>query len=65
MPLYEYHCKKCERKFETLVSLKDLKSSVKCPDCGSQETDRLMSTFCASVGSSSSTGASCNTSGGT
>jgi len=64
MPLYEYHCKKCERKFETLVSLKDLKSSVKCPNCGSQETDRLMSTFCASV-SSSSTGASCNTSGGT
>jgi len=64
MPLYEYHCKKCEKKFETLVSLKDLKASAKCPNCGSQETDRLMSTFCASVGSSS-TGASCNTSGGT
>ena len=24
MPLYEYECKKCEKKFETLVSLKDL-----------------------------------------
>ena len=62
MPLYEYQCSKCESKFETLVSFKDSDNSVKCPKCGSQKTDRLLSTFCASVGSSKS--ASCNAAAG-
>lgn len=65
MPLYEYQCKKCEEKFETLVSLSKLDEPVKCPKCGSDETEKLLSTFCASVGSSSSKGASCATSGST
>jgi len=52
MPLYEYRCKSCEKKFETLVSLRESDDPVKCPDCGSEETDRLLSTFSASVGSS-------------
>ena len=52
MPLYEYQCKKCEKRFETLLSLRELDDPVKCPDCGSEETDRLLSTFSASVGGS-------------
>ena len=51
MPLYEYECKKCEKKFETLVSLKDSDDSVKCPRCGSEETGKLLSTFSTLVGS--------------
>jgi len=52
MPLYEYQCKKCEKRFETLLSLRELDDPVKCPDCGSEETDRLLSTFSAFVGGS-------------
>jgi len=64
MPLYEYQCKKCEKKFETLVSLKDRDDPAKCPDCGSEDTDKLMSTFSASVGSSARS-ASCSMAGST
>ena len=60
MPLYEYQCKKCEKKFETLVSFSN-SDAVECPDCGSQETNKLLSTFSAFVGSSAST-PSCRTS---
>ena len=59
MPLYEYQCKSCEKKFETLVSLKGLDDPVECPDCGSEETDRLLSTFSASVGGSRTGSSSC------
>ena len=58
MPLYEYQCKNCEKKFETLASFRELDDLVECPHCGSQETDRLLSTFSASV-SGSISNASC------
>ena len=59
MPLYEYQCKKCEKRFETLLSLRELDDPVKCPDCGSEETDKLLSTFSASVGGSRTGNSSC------
>ena len=52
MPLYEYQCKKCEKKFEVLVNRSDADNPVECPHCNSKETDKLLSTFCASVSSS-------------
>jgi putative FmdB family regulatory protein len=61
MPLYEYKCKKCEKNFETLVSLSKADDPVKCPYCGYEKSERLLSTFCASVGSK---GASCAPTGG-
>ena len=61
MPLYEYQCKKCDEKFETLVSLRELDNPVECPHCGSEETDKLLSTFSASVGSSGTGNSSCST----
>ena len=60
MPLYEYQCKKCGKKFEALVSLRNSDDPVKCPHCDSEKTDKLLSTFSASVGSSTK-GACCNT----
>jgi len=66
MPLYEYQCKKCEQKFEALVSFKNADNSVKCPNCDSDETSRLLSTFACKGNnvSSSASNSSCN-SGGT
>lgn len=39
MPIYEYHCDKCEVDFEKLVFGKD---EVMCPKCGGQ-VQKLMS----------------------
>ncbi|MBU0983050.1 MAG: zinc ribbon domain-containing protein [candidate division Zixibacteria bacterium] len=61
MPLFEYRCTECDTKYEELSSSSD--SSVACPNCGSDNTTRLLSTFAASTGSSSS-GPSCGSSGG-
>ena len=62
MPLYEYQCKKCGSKFETLLSFRELDNPVKCPHCASEETNRLLSTFSASVGGSTGN-SSCNPGG--
>ena len=59
MPLYEYQCKKCERKFETLISFRDSEKPVECPHCGSKETGKLLSTFCASMGKSTKGASGC------
>ncbi len=34
MPLYDYSCEKCGKRFELMRSISD-KSEVKCPDCNS------------------------------
>ncbi len=41
MPIYEYHCDKCESDFEELVSGGE---DVCCPYCRSSPVRRLMST---------------------
>lgn len=40
MPIYEYHCKKCEKDFECLVFGSD---TPKCPGCETDDVERLMS----------------------
>jgi putative FmdB family regulatory protein len=53
MPIYEYACKKCSSRFETLVQ-----GSVKpsCPSCGSAALDKQLSVFAVSSGGSTSHG---------
>ncbi|MGB9596296.1 MAG: FmdB family zinc ribbon protein [Candidatus Poribacteria bacterium] len=65
MPLYEYQCKKCDRKFETLVNLSKINNPVECPFCGSKQTDKLISSFCASITTKTNISKpSCNLKGG-
>ncbi|RME23268.1 MAG: zinc ribbon domain-containing protein [Candidatus Zixiibacteriota bacterium] len=45
MPLYEYKCRDCGAQFEELVSASD--ASVRCPKCGSEQTERQLSVFAA------------------
>ncbi len=47
MPIYEYVCRKCDHRFETIVSAS---SPAECPSCRSTELDKLFSVF--GVGSS-------------
>lgn len=41
MPLYEFICDKCGHEFEELAFGE---SAMQCPNCGAQDTHKLMST---------------------
>lgn len=62
MPIFEYKCNGCGKKFDVLhkssVNLED----VVCPACQSTDNKKLLSTFSASMGSSSGydSGSSCS-----
>lgn len=44
MPIYEFKCQKCEEFFELLVLNKDNQDEeIKCPKCGAQSFERIMS----------------------
>jgi putative FmdB family regulatory protein len=40
MPIYEYSCKSCGHRFETLIRGKE---EAVCPNCSGKELERLMS----------------------
>jgi putative FmdB family regulatory protein len=48
MPIFEFHCQKCDKTFERLVFRSD--ETVECPDCGEQGVNKLMSSCAAKVG---------------
>lgn len=56
MPLYEYRCKSCDRRFEILQSMGASSEGVPCPQCGANKTEKQFSTFSGSSGSSASSG---------
>jgi putative FmdB family regulatory protein len=65
MPIYEYACKTCGKRFERLVSAGKDKDVV-CVECGSAEVRKLISGFGIGGGSSrikasSSSCTSCST----
>jgi putative FmdB family regulatory protein len=58
MPIYEFHCEKCERDSEILVRSADLKNT-ECPHCGSTKLSKKFSTFAsANSGAQTSSGKS-------
>ncbi len=46
MPIYEFHCKPCNDRFEVLTSFSRI-GEARCPKCGGHKITRLMSTFAA------------------
>ncbi len=68
MPIFEYRCKECGEKFETLVFSSARPEPVKCEKCGSEQTEKLMSAFASgglNAGSSyNGSGGGCASSGG-
>ena len=65
MPLFEYRCQNCGTKFEALVFSSQADKPVECENCGSEDTEKLLSTF-ASTGTEKSvgSGSGCSSSGG-
>lgn len=51
MPLYEYQCRECSHRFETLV--RD-RRPVSCPSCASQNLEKLLSVFATASGAGAS-----------
>ncbi len=47
MPMYEYRCQKCGKRFEMLRRMQDADRDLECPECRSDEIERLLSTFSA------------------
>jgi putative FmdB family regulatory protein len=45
MPLYEYRCQKCGKRFELLRRMQDADRELECPECRSDAVERLLSTF--------------------
>ncbi|MBU4194569.1 MAG: zinc ribbon domain-containing protein [Actinobacteria bacterium] len=60
MPIYEYRCKGCGKRFEKLVRGSE---DVRCPQCGRGGPVKLFSTFGIKSGDrfTPSTGGSCGT----
>lgn len=63
MPIFEFKCQKCEEYFELLVMKKDDENEeLKCPKCGEQSFERIMSStnfsMKGSIGSGMSSGGS-------
>jgi len=52
MPIYEFKCKKCGNTFESLCFRSTGEDKGPCPSCGSEESEKLLSTF-SSITSSS------------
>jgi len=45
MPIYEYRCRKCQKRFSVLTLRVSERAVAECPKCGGRAADRLMSRF--------------------
>lgn len=45
MPIYEYRCHKCKKRFSVLTLRISEQPDVQCPQCSGRAADRLMSRF--------------------
>ncbi len=57
MPIYEFQCLKCEEFIEMLVMGQDKEIELKCPKCGGEELERVLSATSYNMGYGSGTGA--------
>lgn len=54
MPLFEFGCAACGRRFEQLLSHRNLTAEILCPSCGSDDVSKLFSTFATNARTSDS-----------
>jgi len=56
VPLYEYRCSGCERRFEVLQRVGDGPEGLECPACGRSELEKEASTFAGAASGGSGGG---------
>ena len=66
VPIYEYYCPDCDVEFEKLVKIAEANAAQDCPECGGRHTQKKLSTFATSGGSTgqSMAAGSCGGGGG-
>ena len=49
MPLYDYECRKCRKKFSVILRMSELDKTrpVRCPKCESRDVHKLIEPFFA------------------
>jgi putative FmdB family regulatory protein len=52
MPIFEYVCRRCDRRFETLVRGS---AAVECPSCRGTSLDKQLSVFATGTGALAAT----------
>jgi putative FmdB family regulatory protein len=62
MPLYEYICKNCGKRFEVMRRMSERNDAPDCKDCGSEDTALALSASAFLGVSSGGAGAACSTS---
>ncbi|MGD8353915.1 MAG: zinc ribbon domain-containing protein [Pseudomonadota bacterium] len=51
MPLYEYQCEKCNCTFDKVMTIREMETAAPlCPECGSAEVKKLMSSGGVKIG---------------
>ncbi|MFC2165811.1 FmdB family zinc ribbon protein [Acidobacteriota bacterium] len=66
MPIYSYHCKDCQNKFDLLIGVTADQTELKCDKCGSASIEKTMGSFSVRMGLStipSGSGGSCSSGG--
>lgn len=52
MPLYEYVCRKCGKKFTEVLTIKEHdKRKIQCPECKSEDLEHVIEPFFAKTAS--------------
>ena len=61
MPLYEYRCPDCGKRFDALRTMSQADAPVICPECGEMRASRAISLFAAIgiTGTIAGAGSSC------
>lgn len=54
MPIFEFTCQECGAPFEELVRSANAIDEVRCPQCGSAQVKKLISTFASRIAGGSS-----------
>ncbi len=47
MPVYEYYCDHCDKRFEALRPMSQSEAPMACPRCAAPDARRMISTFAA------------------
>jgi putative FmdB family regulatory protein len=47
MPVYEYYCAGCEKRFEALRSMSQMDTPIACPRCAAPDARKVISVFAA------------------
>ena len=63
MPIFEYQCRECQEIFESLQLSRNREEDTECPRCGSERTERIVSTFATGGSDGLNAGSNCGPSG--